>query len=216
MAGTVKVCYATLELDGPKISATQLRSYLGYVFADTPEFHHHMEKSYHYPLVQYKRLSDNKYMVMGLDAYSDILFDKIKDIDCIVSKHGKLPVRASELSKKSIPIQNTRAVSYKFETLWIALNKQNYAKYSAVKYKKDFLQNILVGNILSACKGMGIHVDFPIMVDIQRFQQKNAIAHENSFIGFKCDFRANISLVPFMGLGKSVSKGFGMVNKIDS
>ena len=216
MANTIRVCYAVMDLDGPKISATKLRGYLGHVFADTPEFHHHMEKPYHYPLVQYKRIYDGKYMVMGLAAYADILYNKIKDIECIVTKNEKLPIRTLEISKRNISVQNTHATTYQFNSLWIALNKQNYAKYNTLQHKKTFLQDILVGNILSAYRGLDVNIDFPLMADILWFNAKNAIAHENNFIGFRCAFRINISLIPFMGLGKSVSKGFGMINKIDT
>lgn len=213
---SIDVCYAVLDLGDARLSATQLRGYLGYVFADTPEFHHHMEDSYHYPLVQYKRLRCGKYLVMGLGAFAQILYQKIKDIDHITTKSQKIQIRNIEISMRHITIKNSRPIKYNFVTDWIALNKQNYEKYDNIQNKREFLEGILVGNILSACKGLGVHVDFPIMVDIVWFRAKNTIAHLNSFVGFRCKFRANVSLIPNMGLGKSVSKGFGMIEKIDS
>lgn len=212
----VKVCYAVMGLDGPDITATKLRGYLGHVFADTPEFHHHMENPYHYPLIQYKRLSGGKYMVMGFAAYADVLYDKIKDVETVVTRDQKLAVRTVEISKKSVSVENVRPVQYVFQTPWIALNAKNYERYRAARHKKPLLCGILVGNILSAFKGLGIRISFPVMVDITRFDERSATAHENRFAGFGCRFRANISLIPFMGLGKSVSKGFGMVNLDDS
>ncbi len=216
MDKTVDVCYAILELDDTlNISATRLRGYLGYIFADQPEFHHHMENSYHYPLVQYKKIIPGRYLVMGFDKYARVLSEKIKNVEKIVTQNHQADVRTIEISTKKFTPKNTRAIFYKFHSPWIALNQKNYTKYKTLRHKKSFLQDILIGNILSAYKGLDIRVDFPIIVDIIKYTQTNTIAHENNFIGFWCNFRTNISLIPFMGIGKSVSKGFGIISKTD-
>ena len=62
----IDVCYAFLETDSENIPAMNLRGFLGYLFVNDPEFHHHSESSYHYPLVQYKKI-DQRLLVLGLN-----------------------------------------------------------------------------------------------------------------------------------------------------
>ena len=55
----IDVCYAFLETDSENIPARNLRGFLGHLFVNETEFHHHTElahQSYHYPLIQYKKI----------------------------------------------------------------------------------------------------------------------------------------------------------------
>mgnify|MGYP000228346343 CR=1 FL=1 len=50
---------------------------------------------------------------------------------------------------------------YYFVTPWLALNKSNYLKYKDMNWtaRKQLLSRILIGNVLSAAKGLGIKID---------------------------------------------------------
>jgi hypothetical protein len=215
----VKVCYAFLELDKPlNMTAAQLRGYMGYLFIEDKEFHHHMDNPYHYPLVQYK-IIDNKPVIMGFEEYAGILFRKISDLEeIIVHKAANAKVRSVELKQEIVTIEN-RAAEYRFVSPWIALNEVNHRIFVESDYqgKLNLLKNILVANILSMLKGMKIFVDFKVCVDnVKYITPFPARAHNNVFLGFKPEFIANIRLPRYSGLGKSVSKGFGTVEIIDN
>ncbi len=208
----VKSCYAVIELDSTRnISSASLRGFLGYLFVNDPEFHHHSESSFHYPLVQYKKV-EKKLLVMGLNDYAAIVFKKISQLKSIVVPDEKIRVKNVDLSMSTTAVimQNTR---YGFLSPWLALNEDNYAKFKTLdrNYRKEFLEKILVGNILSTLKGLGIFVDFKISADIQNFRSVPTFAHNNKFQGFYVNFNSNIYLPRYIGIGKSVSKGFGVL-----
>jgi len=211
----VKICYASFGTDSQKVNAVSLRGYMGYLFADDREFHHHSESSHHYPKIQYKKI-DQELIIMGLAEYADVIFEKISQVDHVTTESKKLPVHNLILETKIFNIVQESS-KYCFVTPWLGLNEKNYEKYIMLntKDKVTFLEKILVGNILSMLKGLGIRIDFKIEVKILKFRSKTVLAHNNRFAGFFSEWDSNISLPENCGLGKSVSKGFGIVKKRD-
>lgn len=211
----VKVCYATFGVDSDRITAVSLRGYLGYLFANDAEFHHHSESSNHYPKIQYKKINSNL-MIIGFAEYVDIIFEKLSQLDNIITNDQKIPINNIILETKVFDVKQ-KPTQYHFVTPWIGLNETNYKKYLVLKPKErtSFLERILVGNILSLLKGFGIRIDFRIEVKIFRLRSKTTLAHNNKFAGFFCDWDANILLPENCGLGKSVSKGFGVIARLN-
>lgn len=210
----IDICYAELEIDSiNKISPTKLRGFLGYLFINEPEFHHHSESPFHYPLVQYK-IVNNRSFVLGLQEYANIVFKKISQLENIVFPYEKVRIQSVKMDIMTFEIK-AEEKKYKFLSPWLALNKENYLKYKKLegKYRKHLLESIFVGNILSALKGMRLFVDFRILSEIQSFRQITTIAHSNQFIGFHAIVRTNIGIPPYLGVGKSVSKGFGTIEE---
>lgn len=101
-------------------------------------------------------------------------------------------------------------------TPWLALNCKNYENYLIFdkNQRKELLVRILIANILSMLKGLGIIYKEKILVNIEKHRTKTTTAHENKFAGITCKWGANISLPNYIGLGKSVSKGFGVIHAI--
>lgn len=211
----VKLCYATFGVDSRRLTAASLRGYLGYLFANDAEFHHHSESSHHYPKVQYKKIGSNLMMV-GLAEYADIIFEKLSQVDHIVTTDRKIPINNILIETKVFDVTQNPC-RYYFVTPWLGLNVRNYKKYLELNQKERtaFLEKILVGNILSMLKGLGIRIDFKIELRISKLRSKTTIAHDNKFAGFFCNWDANISLPENCGLGKSVSKGFGVVKNVN-
>jgi len=102
---------------------------------------------------------------------------------------------------------------YKFLTHWLALNPTNYERYKAIrdwKEKKELLNGILVGNILSMCKSLDYVVTSKLYVH-SRLDDKQVEFKGVPVIGFTGEFRVNFRIPDFFGLGKGVSQGFGVV-----
>ncbi len=217
MDRALKICYAFIDLDNDddhEIRSSSLRGFFGNNFIDDIEFHHHIENSffYNYPLIQYKRIDDRP-VVLGIEKYSQIIFNTISKVEYITNSYGKrIKINNVELKTRTFYIKQIETKTYKFQNPWIALNSENFKKFLSISLpKKIFLENILIGNILSMLKGLGIFIDFKLSIIIQDILPSPIILNNNSFIAFKAIFSANILLPDYIGLGKSVSKGFGTI-----
>ena len=212
---TIIISYAKINTDTTKrISAAKLRGYLGYLFVSDTEFHHHDKNPYRYPLIQYKRIKNNL-MVIGINDYSKIILEKIPNLKEIVLTDSKVMVTSIEFSTVTHHITDD-ITKYEFQSPWIALNSENYEKLktldSQLRYR--FLENILIGNFLSMLKGVGIHIDYKLYASIKQLRPMYAIVHQNQFYSFHAQFVTNLNLPDLIGIGNSVSKGFGVIKKI--
>jgi hypothetical protein len=211
----IKICYAMLDFDsGKNVTPVQLRGFMAHLFTNISEFHHHSDDSYHYPLIQYKRVN-GKLSVVGIEQFADVVYDNMTNFDHITTERQKIPLNNIEL-KKIMYYPKQELTEYKFSSPWIALNEKNYPRYKSLrKYdRKIFLEKILIGNILSMLKGLKIFVDFKIIVKIKNFKTVTATVHQNNFVGFFCQWESNLILPNYLGLGKSISKGFGVVTRV--
>ncbi|MFH1095748.1 MAG: CRISPR-associated endonuclease Cas6 [Candidatus Micrarchaeota archaeon] len=212
----IKICRAILhpKNEAARISSAQLRGYAGYLFLDDKEFHHHGEKVYHYPLIQYKTIRGQS-VIIGLGEYAGILAGKIGQMDCIITYKGEHPIGSVELVMRSHTIESKK-MAYRFITPWIALNEENYHKFEKLDEteQKAFLERILVGNVLSALKGLGMFIDWRLEAILLEWRTTKVRAHQNEFMAFWGVFCIDISLPDWIGLGKSVSKGFGTIERV--
>jgi len=213
----IRVCYAFLELDEPaRFTATQLRGFLGNLFVDDVEFHHHLSNPYHYPLVQYKMINDQP-MIMGFGEYADMVFRRVSGIEKLVIKARISGVRSIDFRQELFAIGGGQK-NYRFVSPWIALNEKNYRTFleAESEVRATLLEKILIGNTLSMLKGLGILIDYRLNVKLTQAFPFLTRAHGKTFWGFLPEFTANIDIPRYAGLGKSVSKGFGTVDIIDS
>ena len=107
-------------------------------------------------------------------------------------------------------------MKYKIEN-WFALNETNFTKFIALNnngMKKEFLQRVLVGNILSFAKGIQWDINKQIELTITNLPKSHFFVFKNhKMAGFNLYFVTNIILPDFIGLGKSVSRGFGVIRR---
>ena len=160
---SVKICRVKLNVaDQNYISAVKLRGFLGSLFVDDAEFHHHSERSYHYPLIQYKRVN-RELMILGLQEYASVLMNKMSIVDSISTGRGSFKVDSQEISLSTWQVRNT-SCCYDFASPWLPLNEANYSAFKDLGFEKQkaFLEKILVGNTLSCLKGLGIFVDYRV------------------------------------------------------
>lgn len=215
MVEKIEICYAMLEFDSIKtITPGMLRGFLAHLFTHISEFHHHSDNPYHYPLIQYKRINE-KLSVVGIKEFAKIVSHSISNLDHITTVTEKIPLNNVEIKNSSYQLK-PRLERYTFVSPWLALNEKNYAKFRNIKQndKKPFLEKILVGNILSMFKGLGIFVDYEIGVIITKFKSMPVIIHNNEFAGIYAEFLSNTLLPDYLGLGKSITKGMGTIKNI--
>jgi len=196
-------------------SASHLRGFFATKFNEYTLLHQHNADKfiYSYPLVQYKMI-DGAPMVIGINDGAEVLkqvYDKYDEI--------KLGDEVYEIVERGICVKNQefglseKIYSYEFATPWLALNQENYKKYYALKDsadRLDFLRKTLTGNLLSMSKSLDYQVSDKIKCDIQVNIRKRRLKDVNvmTFIG---GFQANFIIPDYLGIGKSVSRGFGAV-----
>lgn len=195
----------------------KLRGYFGSLFKEYSSLlHNHLESgeaAYRYPLVQYKVL-DGVPTLVGLQEGADLLiglFLKIKELQIADTTY---PVFQKNIESKMISIGLSDDLhAYRFQTLWMALNQQNYATYLAEDdaQKAKHLKAILTGNILSFFKGMDYRAEGNIMANLKITNQRETQFKNNSMLAFEGEFVTNTILPDTVGLGKSVARGFGTI-----
>jgi hypothetical protein len=163
--------------------------------------------------VQYKQIEGTP-VVLGIEEGAEVL-KKISD-DITELKLGKSvykveSIQMTQMNAEFGPCRENR--HYKFVTPWLALNPTNYEIYKEIsdwKEKKEFLNGILVGNLLSMCKSLDYVVTSKLYVHSKLYDEEVEFKGI-SLIGFTGEFRVNFRIPDFFGLGKGVSQGFGVV-----
>ncbi|RPI17172.1 MAG: DNA repair protein [Ignavibacteriae bacterium] len=200
--------------------AHKLRGFFGNLFKEkSPLLHNHFDDGslvFKYPLVQYKVI-ENIPMLIGLNEGAELLtslFLKMKELDI----NGKTyPINYKNIENKKCEFGLCPELhEYSFKTLWMGLNQENYEKYNQLKKYADesgiphILTKILVGNILSFFKSTGYHADNTILLKTH-LKEKTTGFKGNKMLAFEGNFIANVLLPQYIGLGKSVSRGFGTI-----
>ncbi|MBP2133625.1 hypothetical protein J2128_001579 [Methanomicrobium sp. W14] len=207
--------YSDSEIKG---SASQLRGFFATKFNEYVLLHQHNADSliYRYPFVQYK-IIDNVPVVIGINEGAKVLKE-------IYDKYGSIRLGSAvyEICEKDIRLNKSEFGltgefhAYRFLTPWIGLNQENYHRYYGLKNseeRNDFLRRILTGNILSMSKSLGYTVPDRIKCDLKLKPYKTSVK-SITHMGFLGKFYVNFRIPDYMGLGKSVSRGFGAVEEI--
>ena len=212
----LKTLCLILKSDRPvKEDAAKLRGYIANRFKEYPILHPHIEEAgylYTYPKVQYKQIEGTP-LILGIEEGIEILkkiSDDLTELKLGKSKYKVESVQMNLMNAEFGPCRENH--HYKFLTHWLALNPANYERYKAMcdwKEKKEFLNGILVGNILSMCKSLDYVVTSKLYVH-SRLDDEKVEFKGVPVIGFIGEFRVKFRIPEFFGLGKGVSQGFGV------
>lgn len=210
------------EIELKTRDAHKLRGYFGELFKEhSPLLHNHYQDGslrYRYPQIQYKVLHKIPFLI-GIDEGANLLtqlFLKIKEINIDGKMH---PIQSKNISQQQKEIGFSDALhEYKFETLWMGLNQQNYSKFvnlNSDKEKDAMLNAILTGHILGFFRSFGVALkpEERIMVKHQ-LEQKSTNFKGQKMLAFTGNFICNAILPNYIGLGKSTSRGFGTIKLI--
>ena len=191
-------------------------------------FHHHFQDEngeekflYKYPLIQYKRLYGNAAIICLGDAVEEIhkIFESGNSWKIHLGKREvKLRIHSLRLHEYQLRLLND-GESYTYTiNKWLGLNSENYQKYLKIEglsARINFLDKILSGNIINFANGMGWQIPTQ---DQGRFdlQITDLETHVMPFKGetltaFSVTFKTNLFLPSYIGLGKGVSRGYGML-----
>jgi len=163
---------STLVLTSSKLipnSPEKLRGNIASKHLNNPLFHQHLQNSklaYRYPLIHYLILQ-GKAIIFGIQVGADEVSKLFSELDDITIGTEKYPIFDKQLNIKAHIFTVTDSQKqYYFVTPWLALNNTNYMKYKDANWtaQKQLLSRILLGNILSAAKGLNIKIDKKILL----------------------------------------------------
>lgn len=185
-------------------------------------FHNHKEEGlvYRYPLIQYKRIHQKAAIVCigeGTEAIGQFFSTCDFNVD-IGNRSLELEVESIKANKSIVQVWDSM-FSYTIRK-WLPFNKENYEQYlklESLAEKYAMLERLLIGNILSFGKGVGIQFDKQVECKITEASEPMSIMHKGvKLMGFDVAFKSNVSLPDYIGLGKGVSVGKGMVKRMES
>ncbi|RZB29558.1 MAG: hypothetical protein AEth_01069 [Candidatus Argoarchaeum ethanivorans] len=200
-------------------SASHLRGFFATKFTEYELLHQHVDNGklfYRYPMIQYK-IIDGTPTVIGINEGAEVLKEIYDQYDKITLGGNTYEIveRGVTLRKEEFGILD-RFISYRFVTPWLALNQKNYERYfkSGQIEQLDLLKRTLTGNILSMAKGLDYAVTSQIRLDIEMLRHTPCRVKGIGMLGSMCEFMVNFAIPDFLGVGKSVSRGFGVVMRV--
>jgi len=183
-------------------------------------FHNHIgdQFRYAYPLIQYKRIHKCAAIVCvneGTETIGDF-FSSCNFKFTMGEREVEMVISSVKAYQTEVQVWSTQ-FAYSIRN-WLPLNSENYRKYISIDglaEKTKFLEKILKGNILSFLKGVGIHIDEDLQCTITQLSEPKTVKNKNvKLMSFDAQFKSNVSLPDFIGLGKNASLGYGMTTTI--
>ena len=183
-------------------------------------FHNHTDDDslrYAYPLIQYKRINQKAAIVClgeGTEAIGEFFADS--NFDVVLGDH-EVHLIIDHIDASQCLVQCWDELFSYHLRRWLPFNKQNYENFQQLEGIADkcvFLERLLVGNILSFAKGLGIRLEQEVVCKITQLSEPMTIVHKGvRLMGFDVEFSTNVSLPDYIGLGKGVSVGKGTISK---
>ncbi len=196
----------------------KLRGYFANKFGkDSDLFHNHDTNGktiYRYPKIQYKVVKGSP-MVIGIEDGAQLIIERFLGITHIEIDGVTIPTDHKNMKSREVDIGVESALhTYKFLNPWLALNSKNYQKFQRVdvKEQKSMLESILIRNMQSFFSSLRYREKQRMMVSLDLREVPVNFKNE-SMSGFKGKFTTNVLLPDFIGLGKSVSRGFGTIQR---
>lgn len=209
------------EIRLPVREAHRLRGYFGNLFREhSPLLHNHYadgRSMYRYPLVQYKVIGGMP-VLLGLGEGAELLMRLFLDI-----KELKIGEQTFDLTHKQIKCRQAEVsvgqdlYEYRFETLYMALVQKNYRRYTELPQaeRPAFLNKLLCNHLLAVYKGLDSWPKERIMVKARLEERMTNFKNQRMTV-FGGSFVTNALLPDLIGTGKSVSRGYGTVRRINS
>lgn len=198
--------------------ARKIRGFFADQNQEDENLHNHTpegEQVYRYPIVQYKVIGGHPVVVA--------IEDGIRSIHPLLMQAEELTIGEKvytdtelDLHLAQLPVGDCRNTQhYRFVTPWLALNQKNFEQYETLDQEERdaLLSRILIGNLLSMCKGLGVTLEQKI--EVTHSLKPIAVSYKGkSMIGFRGEFYANCFIPNLCGIGKGTARGFGTVKLI--
>ncbi len=190
------------------------------VSQDSTLFHNHQGNKlrYGYPLIQYKRIRRKASLVCleeGTDQVHDFFNNQIRRLR-IGERTIDLGIDQIQLHEYTMQAWD-KSFAYRIHN-WMPFDAEKYLHYKTLEDEFDqlhFLETILRGNLLTMAKGLHWQLDREVKVRINQILRNQLLPYKGLMMQtFSLEFRCNIWLPPYIGLGRKPSMGFGCVTPL--
>ena len=205
------------EVHVPQWQGQKLRGFFASGQGEGSLLHNHGADGggvYRYPLVQYKIVGGTP-VVTAIEDGIPVLQPLVITRQELVLGNRTYPCGQLELALEDCVVGDTEEQHrYRFVTPWFGLNQENYRRYlqAGAAERKVLLERVLAGNLLSLSKGLGVTVERRLAVDAA-LEECSVKFKNETVMGFLGEFSVNYAIPNLLGLGKSVSRGFGAVTE---
>ena len=165
-----------------------MRGAIAELYPNEMLLHQHYEDGtvkYNYPFVQYK-LTQGKCLIVGIEDGAKVISNLNLVGEMITLSHKEYKILKKDVSLQESPFGLKKPMlSYSFLTPWLALNEKNYEKYQMLRSwgrKKELLEKILIGNIISMSKSLGYTVPAPILATIHHLKEVRNLPQRHSYV----------------------------------
>ena len=216
---TTTITFPEIKLQ--RRDAHKLRGYFGRLFQEHSELlHNHFENGglkYGYSMIQYK-IVDNVPMLMGFGEGARLLTQLFLDIHELNIDGRIYPVFAKNIEARTWHIGlSNRLTTYHFDSLWMALNERNHDLYKTYEPEQqlDQLRGIAVQNILAFFTAFDLRLpeNQRVMLELVDIKEHQTTFKNTQMKAFAGKLVTNATLPDLMGIGKSVSRGFGVLRR---
>lgn len=195
----------------------KLRGYFSEQFGrESDLWHNHTEDGkpiYRYPLIQYK-VVEGVPRVIGLEKGAQLLIDHFLEVNEIRINELVIPVHSKQVNSQSLDIGvQPQLYTYQLATPWFALNQEKYQEYKQASKdeRTRILNGNLISNMFSLMKEVGYREEERIMTQVMDLKPVSSKFKGRTMTMFKGRFVTNVLLPSYIGLGKSVSRGYGTI-----
>ena len=200
--------------------AHKLRGYFANRFQEESDLFHNHEADgksiYRYPLIQYKVINGHP-MLVAIGEGAQWIVKAFLEVSEIQIEDQVYPLSNKNLKSKKVTIGvDNNLYRYEFCSPWMALSQKNFEVFKKMnpEQQMDKLQKILVGNILSFFNASRHLEKERVMVNLNITDRVLTRFKNNPMEAFKGSFVTNVQMPNFIGLGRSVSRGFGTIKQL--
>ena len=174
-----------------------------------------------YPLIQYKLdtyKGQMRPMLLCLEQgieEAQHLFSQPEWSLNIKGTHHDLRIARLDVKQYTVQVWD-RPFEYRLHK-WQALGIDNYKEWKNLEglvAKIQFLEKRLSNHIISFASGIDCRLEKPFKVEIIQIKEPEWISFKNiKVLAFTLDFKTNISMPDYIGLGKGSSRGLGVLRR---
>lgn len=205
-----------------KLQSYDLRRFRAAIIEKTKRristFHNHYDDGraiYRYPLVQYKIMNKKPLLVCFAEATDDI-HHLLRHDDYQLTIGNKLvafEIEEAKLQRYPICVSD-KLYNYTMRH-YIGLNQDNYSIYKGIDgyvQRIEFIEELLLKHLKIFARAMNVEGVEALKVSIVDYISDKYIEYKKVFhLTFTLDFKTNLTIPDYTGIGKGVSIGFGTV-----
>jgi hypothetical protein len=184
-------------------------------------FHNHDGNNgfiYRYPVLQYKIINKKPSIVCLREATDDIHF-LLKNKEFHFDIKGRMmKFEIEDMHMTFVNMQTWDKMFYYNLHNYIPLNQDSYKEYQGYDSELErikYLEQKLHGHTLSMMKELQVDEPVELKTSIQKINSTKYIEYKGQFhLTFSMNIKSNLLIPNYIGLGKGVTTGFGIIKQL--